>query len=1222
MAKTVSMAGSDSKEKSEKNRPALILLTVYFHNDEREEAFQLGQDLYEQLTRPVSDPLAFGAGIPVWSAVAADRVDLEAAEIVVVIPLLGGISFSAKRQTVLNQLTDWHTRLGNGHLLIVPTAEVWRSVEDTLVVKHLLTELYGKGDKDDKRRKTLDEIVLAVTRLLEPERKKVRLFVSHAKADLAASASAAKSVHDHIVTETTGHAFFDTVSLEAGESLADQLDSAVGNGVFLAVRGDAYSSRTWCQRELLTAKRHELPSLTVEVLKKGEQRISPYGGNGPSVVWDNNPATIASRAMIEWLRSAYFRKEGERFKRVAGLPSDTVVLARPPELLDLAQGSLVSIHATLALHPDPELPVFERQILKAARPRLQLVTPTTAFRRLLNREGASSTVTSPLENLQVAMSLSDSPDVNGPDGFTAEHVRDATVYMARSLISAGAAIAYGGNFRPDGFTPLLADLIQSYNQTAAKSAGFLHSYLGAPLKLKDVPNGLPLTVHHLVEETEAKPDVRPDAILPPPSDKKRYPNALYYSDMRQVMAKHTFARVVLGGAAVPLSDTSPGYGGRLPGVVEEAWRTLEIGKPLYVVGGFGGAAALVADLLEGGPIPDRLYDKTWKDAASFQKIAEEVDKIDDDDPDYKTLGLPKRLEDLAEAVLQLAKPCLATDAASLKWNGLTVDENLRLLRTRDPVVISSLVLKGLLNMARAHGAGKLQIELVQGSVTIGSKLDAVAVAAFDKIPLGGAGAALDQAIGGRISTKRAEGRTLISLESPEIDANWLYLASLGPLGNVDGLEQRVEQAARETARQAQRHGFQRLGVVAFGGAVLTDVEAMADAMLRGFAELRGHVTIVWFETNADRFNRLHQKLAGQKDVHLTTRRTIASPAAPSGREEELILQVSLENDQLTITTLPPAGSAIASSRRINLTPAQLSVFSEGSGSRKRATPDLETLKQRGGELAEILLGKDATQLLTRCSHARTMIIHDVPSSKLPFELMATSDGSNRPAVQAGISRRLAVDGVPIEHLFARPPKTGLLNVLLIVNPTEDLPGTEDEADAIKKILEQKKSGVKLTVLTGEKATRKAVQAALAQADVVHYCGHAFFNGPGRDQSGLLLAGQERLTLEDLENISSLPRVAFVNACEAGRVRGSTTTEAAAFAELFLRSGVEAYLGTYWEVGDSAAASFATGVYTRLAEGQTLESAVTKSRAELLNDNEPDWANYILYGDGRFKLVVG
>ena len=376
------------------DRPSLILQTVYFHDSEQPEALRLGQDLYEQLTRPVNEPLAFGAGIPVLSAVAWDHVDLEAAEIVVVIPVLGATSFLAKRQKVLSQLIDWHQNLGDGHLLIVPTASVWRSDEVKLPVKQFLTELYGKHDL---RRRTLDEIVLAVTRLLEPSRKNVRLFVSHAKADLVASNDAAKQVHDHIVTETTGHAFFDAVSLEAGTSLADQLDKAAGDGVFLAIRGDAYSSRTWCQRELLTAKRHELPSLTVEVLLRGEQRTSPYGGNGPSVVWDGNPAAIASRAMIEWLRSAYFRKEAQRFITAAKLPSDTVILARPPELLDLAQGSLVSIHATLAMHPDPELPVFERQILKAARPRLQLVTPTTAYRRLLNREGAASKLTSPLQ---------------------------------------------------------------------------------------------------------------------------------------------------------------------------------------------------------------------------------------------------------------------------------------------------------------------------------------------------------------------------------------------------------------------------------------------------------------------------------------------------------------------------------------------------------------------------------------------------------------------------------------------------------------------------------------------------------------------------------------------------------------------------------------------------------------------------------------------------------
>src|SRR5262249_19867962 len=154
--------------------------------------------------------------------------------------------------------------------------------------------------------------------------------------------------------------------------------------------------------------------------------------------------------------------------QMANLPSDVPIVARPPELLDLAQGPLQSEFTHLVLHPDPELSVIERQVLKAARPRLQLVTPTTAFRRLLHHGEHAAAVASPLEGMQIAMSLSETPDADGPEGYTKEHVIDATVYVARTLISAGAAIAYGGDFRNTGFTELLAQLIQTYNQTATK----------------------------------------------------------------------------------------------------------------------------------------------------------------------------------------------------------------------------------------------------------------------------------------------------------------------------------------------------------------------------------------------------------------------------------------------------------------------------------------------------------------------------------------------------------------------------------------------------------------------------------------------------------------------------------------------------------------------------------------------------------------------------------
>lgn len=301
----------------------------------------------------------------------------------------------------------------------------------------------------------------------------------------------------------------------------------------------------------------------------------------------------------------------------------------------------------------------------------------------------------PLENKQIALSLSDTPSEEGLHEDTANHVIDATVYLARTLIAAGASLAYGGDFRNNGFTPLLSELIKTYNQTATRPAQSLHGYLGAPIPLGDIPEGLPLVVHHLVYS----PDVACDALMPPPSEAASHPRALYFSDMRRVMAKHASARIVLGGQSEPRAkDKGPGYGGRYPGVVEEAWRTLEAGKPLYVVGGFGGAAALVADLIEGKEIPPRLQDRTWESSKYFRDKAEAIDL----NPYRTKLGLPRSMEDLAQVLLDIAAPLLASDANSMQWNGLTIDENQHLFRTRDTATLTSLVIKGLLRKLTEH----------------------------------------------------------------------------------------------------------------------------------------------------------------------------------------------------------------------------------------------------------------------------------------------------------------------------------------------------------------------------------------------------------------------------------------------------------------------------------------------------------------------------------------
>jgi CHAT domain-containing protein len=108
----------------------------------------------------------------------------------------------------------------------------------------------------------------------------------------------------------------------------------------------------------------------------------------------------------------------------------------------------------------------------------------------------------------------------------------------------------------------------------------------------------------------------------------------------------------------------------------------------------------------------------------------------------------------------------------------------------------------------------------------------------------------------------------------------------------------------------------------------------------------------------------------------------------------------------------------------------------------------------------------------------------------------------------------------------------------------------------------------------------------------------------------------------MRSAGTMPRIAFFNACEAARVRGGGACVAAstAFAEFFLRSGIEAYLGTYWRVSDAGAARFATHVYSALAAGETLDDAVKTAKTDLHESGNNEWANYILYGNGAFQLL--
>lgn len=1213
----------------------LVVQTVYFSAADRDAAIELGRELYDHLTRPHSDPLAFGPGIPVAIATTADHVRSDTAEHLLVVPLLGAQAHTdaATRDRAIERIATWHGGLGAGHVTPVLLSARWRNEGRRLPGTAILSRLSGPGAT--RWLETVIDVVLAACRLVSRGDVRPEIFVSHAKADLVGTEGLAQQIRNYAKTHTTGEAFFDTTDLEPGHPLDKQLDQATGRGVFLAVRGDSYASRPWCEHELLRAKRAGMPTLAVHVLRKGEQRSYPYSGNGPTVVWTPEPSEGAAsvahvflRAIVEWLRARYFALAAERYR--ADLPS-LVVLPRPPELLDLAQGPLLDKAPTIVLHPDPEVSLAERGVLREVRPRMRLVTPTTLYRglELRDRRGARPTVQAPLFRREIALSLSNSPDANGPEGFTADHVEDATVFLARALISSGAAIAYGGDHRFGGCDELLAGLIVAYNTSGQSRAEYLISYRHAgvdPAAPSQLADDLAFTTRSL---RSTEPYCKSTQLPPPAATPSPVQTLAHLSDMRQVMARHCFARVALGGQADPQRDGGDGYGGAFPGIVEEAWWTLHANAPLYVVGGFGGAARVVAELLD-GRTPPAMDPERFSGAADpgYRQRADGFAA----EPGVRELGVPATMAAMAAALHAFGRERLASDATAVAWNGLTVAENRELFRSRDLIAITRLVMKGLYAKALAAAGQKLTIELVHGSILQVEGADAIALATFQNVPIGGAAAAVDQVLSSRL-TAALHDRTsvvptpVVPIPSQEIDADWLVIGDLGTLvaGELSGLASAIEGCAASVAATAHRYAFERIAIVTFGSSAHRDLADTVAAMLRGFAPLGGNCTLQWFEKDLAAYDALKRILADAPGVELSFRELPPSTAAVATHARDVLITTRHADDALHVTVLPPEGAAAALALNTPLTGAELHALSRPDAP---AAPGETLTDALGHDVARALLGPLGSALLGQLTRHRLVIQHDIASAGLPFEAL-TIDG-HRFALGKGIVRRPALPDLPTPA--PRPRRAGVLNVVLVINPTENLPGAELEGQQV--IDEAKRAGIRIhEPLRHRAANKAAIIAALRDPniDVFHFCGHAFYDGPEPDQSGLLCAGGERLTGADVAKFDATPRVAFFNACRSARMREievppdgppavSSPVFTRAFAAYFLRGGIEAYLGTLWPVLDVAGARFAAAVYGALAKGVSLEAAVLAARIELRAGGQADWANYILYGDGAFSIT--
>jgi len=284
-----------------------------------------------------------------------------------------------------------------------------------------------------------------------------------------------------------------------------------------------------------------------------------------------------------------------------------------------------------------------------------------------------------LDGIQIAVSVSANEDLEHL-GLSTQHLKDVMIELARYIMVNGGTLLYGGHLKNEGFTKLFAELSYQYKFLNDKSFRFVNYF--------PFPNSNSLTLE--IKADFIKQQVKPVVIELPEHlsniDKNRkydpfnniedrYIFSECFSDMRRIMANESHARILLGGK-------QSNFLGYLPGIIEEAFYSLQANKPIYIIGGFGGAAKSLSRVIR-REVPEEFTNEFQYDNSFMQ----EFKKVNSD-----KASVPIDYQNLLDFFGQYNLDRLS------QMNGLNVDENLVLLESQNIHEIVFLIMKGLRNV--------------------------------------------------------------------------------------------------------------------------------------------------------------------------------------------------------------------------------------------------------------------------------------------------------------------------------------------------------------------------------------------------------------------------------------------------------------------------------------------------------------------------------------------
>ena len=205
----------------------------------------------------------------------------------------------------------------------------------------------------------------------------LRVFISHTKRNSPDEepdrVQKLVSLVRDVIGQTHLQPFFDEVDLQPGEKWEEELASAASTSGLLILRTDLFASREWCQREVLIAKRSDMPVVALLALLEGEERGSFLMDHVPSVSCDRRDLgeqrlaieTALNKMVDESLKRALWDHQRSQLESYgfdwlpANAPEPTTVAA----WLRTVTKKVTPRDRLFVLHPDPPLGPAEMDAL-------------------------------------------------------------------------------------------------------------------------------------------------------------------------------------------------------------------------------------------------------------------------------------------------------------------------------------------------------------------------------------------------------------------------------------------------------------------------------------------------------------------------------------------------------------------------------------------------------------------------------------------------------------------------------------------------------------------------------------------------------------------------------------------------------------------------------------------------------------------------------------------